>query len=409
MDDAETLEVDDGLSAEFVGGSSDAVRVWIHVSDPTRWIDPESVLDLEARRRTRTLYLPTTMIPMFPKPLSWGLFSLQCNGRPTPAFTISCIIRADGSLEPGSVEVTASMVKPSRQLTYDDADEILIECTPEEEPIIHALDTAASWRKKHRFSSGAVEFQFPEAKFTVLDERAELPDVNIEIKNYAESRSRQIIAEMMILAGETCARLGGSLGIPLPYRGQQSPLVPTDEEYSAVPPGLARSAILRSRMLRSSTIANGPQKHAGLGLEAYAQVTSPIRRYGDLLVHWQLKAALRGEELPFSTSRMADILEGMVTSGQSMTKLEREAHSYWVAQYFKRALLEDPGAVWRGTFLAWFKQDAGLAKVALDDLGLEMLVKLVTPATPGRSVLVKCSVAEPLTNTVRLEEAAAKL
>lgn len=57
IDDASTTEVDDGLSVEFLGEGR--ARLWVHIADPTRWIHPNQPLDLEARRRASTLYLPT--------------------------------------------------------------------------------------------------------------------------------------------------------------------------------------------------------------------------------------------------------------------------------------------------------------------------------------------------------------
>jgi exoribonuclease-2 len=63
IDDATTTEVDDGLSVEFLEGGR--VRLWVHVADPTRWIRPEVALDMEARRRGSTIYLPTGVVPSF--------------------------------------------------------------------------------------------------------------------------------------------------------------------------------------------------------------------------------------------------------------------------------------------------------------------------------------------------------
>lgn len=56
IDDASTTEVDDGLSVELLPGGRR--RLWVHVADPSRWVQPGSPLDLEARRRASTLYLP---------------------------------------------------------------------------------------------------------------------------------------------------------------------------------------------------------------------------------------------------------------------------------------------------------------------------------------------------------------
>lgn len=50
------------------------MQVWVHIADPSRWVAPGSPLAAEARGRTKTLYLPTGMIPMFPKSLAEGPF-----------------------------------------------------------------------------------------------------------------------------------------------------------------------------------------------------------------------------------------------------------------------------------------------------------------------------------------------
>lgn len=57
IDDAETTEIDDGLAVETLGDGR--VVLWVHISDPTRWVTPDHALAVEAARRTKTVYLPT--------------------------------------------------------------------------------------------------------------------------------------------------------------------------------------------------------------------------------------------------------------------------------------------------------------------------------------------------------------
>lgn len=82
---------------------------------------------------------------------------------------------------------------------------------------------------------------------------------------------------------------GQQAGLPLPYRSQARAAMPPAEELEAVPEGACRSVLMRSRMLRSLCTTEETLPHCGLGLPGYVQVTSPIRRYTDLLAHWQLK------------------------------------------------------------------------------------------------------------------------
>lgn len=402
IDDAETVEIDDGLSAEVLAGGG--VRVWIHVADPTRWLTPGDPLDLEARRRTRTLYLPTGLVPMFPVSLATGPFSLR-EGLPCCALTVSAIVESDGSVAPGSVKVTPSTIVPSRRLTYDLVDEVLEECSPNEEPTLHALATAAAARQEWRIAAGAVEILMPSPVVEVEDPEVEAPVVRISVEApQTASASRQLVAEMMIMAGEVCARLGAHMGVPLPYRGQPRPIFPSEDELQGTPEGPCRMVMLRSSMPRSVTTSDQPLPHAGLGLEAYAQVTSPIRRYGDLLAHWQLKAALRGDAPPLGVIELGELLAGVNAAGQQISKVERDAQAYWMAYYFKNAMQTNPHAMWRATVLGWFKLDAGLARVMLEDTGLETIMKITRPARAGTRLRVRCASADPLMGSYRLEE-----
>lgn len=84
--------------------------------------------------------------------------------------------------------------------------------------------------------------------------------------------------------------LAGAIhGLPLPYRGQAESPPLTQSELDTVPPGLCRALLIRSKLTRSVATVGSPMPHHSLGLAAYVQTTSPIRRYSDLLVHWQLK------------------------------------------------------------------------------------------------------------------------
>lgn len=435
IDDESTTEIDDGLSAEMVtyssskesnksregsGGTDNGtseesdeeewkgIKVWIHVADPTRWVQPHDALDSEARRRSKTLYLANGMIPMFPLSLATGPFSLR-QGAESCALSISCILDATtGAVVADSVQVNPSTIVPTVRLTYDMTDEILEECTADEEPAVHALHLAAKARRLYRAANGSVEIALPEPKMEVVNSNDSdfdfLPKVTMTAVNVEESLSRQLVAEMMILAGEVCARLGDHLQVPLPYRGQSDPVLPSQEELEAVPEGPCRMALLRGTMTRSITAADSPVRHAGLGLDAYTQVTSPIRRYGDLLAHWQLKAALRGDLPPFSLQMMTDVLSELGVTTQRVSRLERDAQSYWIAHYFKGAKAKDANASWDAMCLGWFKQEAGLARVLLEDLGLECLVKVARPASPGTRFKVKCSSADPLMGMYRLDE-----
>ena len=72
IDDASTTDIDDGISLERLPDGG--LRLWVHIADPSRWVAPGTPLAAEAQRRTKTLYLPTGNVPMFPKSLAEGPF-----------------------------------------------------------------------------------------------------------------------------------------------------------------------------------------------------------------------------------------------------------------------------------------------------------------------------------------------
>ncbi|KAL4425691.1 hypothetical protein ABPG75_009707 [Micractinium tetrahymenae] len=400
IDDTSTTEIDDGLSLERLPDGG--LKVWVHIADPSRWVPPASGLAQEAANRSKSLYLPTGVIPMFPKCLAEGPFSLRA-GTPTAAISVGAQLGEDGALLADSVEVVPSTVAPTRRLTYVDADGIYEHCSEEEERDLFQLLQVAEQRRQHRLASGATEILMPESCVSVEGAHTEEPEVTIEEECQHESPSRQMVAEMMVLAGEAVGELGRCLAVPLPYRGQAEPVLPGQEELEAVPPGPCQAVLLRQRMTRSVTTTAAPVRHAGLGLEAYVQFTSPIRRYGDLLAHWQLKAALRGEQPPLGTDELADVMDSVTATQQRLSKLERETKSYWVAEYFRQIAEAVPRATWGATFLCWLKQDVGLGRVLLNRLGLETVVRFNSPVQPGDELFLRCSQTDVRMGMWRLE------
>jgi exoribonuclease II len=277
IDDESTQEIDDGLSIEILEDGQE--RLWIHIADPTRLVRPGGELDLEARRRSTTLYLPTGMIPMFPPELATGPMSLV-QGKVCPTLSFGVILDETGRVQ--DYQIHASLVKPTYRLTYEDVDEML-ELGVQAEPEIAAIATWAQRRQAWRITQGAISIHMPESVIKVKNE----DEITIDVLE--DSLARQLVAEMMILTGEVAGRYGQAHQIPLPYRGQPQPELPSEEELMQLPAGPVRFCAMR-RCMPKSEMSITPIRHAGLGLEIYTQVTSPIRRYTDLLAHFQIKA-----------------------------------------------------------------------------------------------------------------------
>ncbi|WP_017315694.1 ribonuclease catalytic domain-containing protein [Mastigocladopsis repens] len=386
IDDESTTEIDDGLSWELLPNGKE--QLWVHIADPTRWLMPEDELDLEARKRGSTVYLPTGMVPMFPEVLATGPMSLV-QGKVCYALSFGIVLDDTGAVEDYSIH--PSFIKPTYRLTYEDVDEML-DLGVQAESEIAAIANWAQRRKAWRYAQGAISINMPEAMIKVKGD-----DINIEILE--DSKARQLVAEMMIVAGEVAARYGQKHNIPLPFRGQPQPELPPEQELLQLPAGFVRACAMR-RCMPKSEMSITPVRHSGLGLDTYTQATSPIRRYSDLLTHFQLKAHLRGEVLPFSAEQLKEVMMTVSSITQEVTMVERQTNRYWALEYLRRY----PEQVWEVTVLMWLREDSGLALILLEDLGLQLPMFFKRSVKLGEQLLVKVFHADPHKDVIQFQE-----
>ena len=184
IDDPWTDTPDDAVSYEPETG-----RLWVHVADAAALVAPDSPLDLEARARATSLYLPEAVVPMLPEAatpvLGLGL------GEVSPALSFALTVNADGELT--EVEVVPSLVHVSR-LSYEEAEARLAE-----EPFrtIYALGLASEARRQR---DGTLRVDMPEVSVQVRDGE-------VTIRTIPPLRSRDLVQCAMILAGEAAARV----------------------------------------------------------------------------------------------------------------------------------------------------------------------------------------------------------
>ncbi|MGB7440770.1 MAG: ribonuclease R family protein [Coleofasciculaceae cyanobacterium] len=387
IDDESTEEIDDGLSLDKLADGRD--RLWIHIADPTHLVRPGDELDQEARRRGTTVYLPTGIVPMFPTELATGPMSLV-QGKICRALSFAVVLDETGGIEEYSIN--ASLIKPTYRLTYEDVDEML-ELGIGAEPEITAIANWAKQRKSWRSSQGAISIHMPESVIKVCNE----DDITIDVLE--DSLARQLVAEMMILTGEVAGRYGQTHQIPLPFRGQPQPEIPPEEELMQLPPGPVRFCEVRRHMPRSE-MSIAPVRHASLGLETYTQATSPIRRYTDLLTHFQLKAHLRGEELPFGAQQLQETMQSVMTTAYEATLVERQTNRYWSLEYLRR----HPEEAWHALVLRWLREHDNLGLILLEDLGMELVMRFQRQVALGDRLKVQVSHVDPRQDVIQFRE-----
>ncbi|WP_276742374.1 exoribonuclease II [Pantoea septica] len=320
IDSASTEDMDDALYVEE--NADGTLRLTIAIADPTAYVPEGSELDKLAAQRAFTNYLPGFNIPMLPRELSDDVCSLRPNVR-RPALACRVTVAQDGSLG-DDVHFFAAWIESKAKLVYDQVSDWLEnsgEWQPQSEAIaqqirlLHRICLARSeWRQNH-----ALVFKDrPDYRF-VLGEKGEVLDIVAEPRRIAN----RMVEEAMILANVCAGKvLREKLGFGV-YNVHTGFDATNAEQAAAV---LASHGVnvdaaaittlegfrqlrrqldaqptqyLDSRIRRFQSfaeISTEPGPHFGLGLEAYATWTSPIRKSGDMINHRLLKAIIRGEQ-----------------------------------------------------------------------------------------------------------------
>jgi exoribonuclease-2 len=332
----------------------DGRSVWVHVADPASAILPNAPADLEALARGSTLYIPELTVPMLADE-ALERFGLGLSAT-SPALSFRIDVADDGSVS--AVEAMASTVRV-RRCSYGEADTIM---DAGEAPDLAALAELAARRKSRRLANGAVEIEIPEVRIAVEGE-GQRREVRIEA--LPENRSSALVRELMLLAGEAVARWAFERNLAFPFYGQEAP---ADMGSREAHDGLA-AQFARRRLMRGGMWGPTPSSHRGLGLPFYAQVTSPLRRYQDLLGHMQLRAFLAGR--PCMDADEISRRCALAQAASSATRqAERASDAHWTLAY----LAGRPD--WTGEGIIVGSAGPGTWQTYISELGLETKLRL---------------------------------
>jgi exoribonuclease-2 len=95
--------------------------------------------------------------------------------------------------------------------------------------------------------------------------------------------------------------------------------------------------------MRKRSVGITPAPHAGLGLSFYSQVTSPLRRYGDLIAHQQLRAFIDGRRILDKDEMLERVAAGDAAS-LAARKASRLSETHWKLVY----LMQNPEQTYKG-------------------------------------------------------------
>jgi exoribonuclease-2 len=350
IDDITTTEIDDAFSVRPL--AQGGWEVGVHIAAPALGIAPGSELDLEAGRRLSTVYMPGNKITMLP-PAAVEQFSLA-QGREAPAVSLYLDLGPDLKLR--ATRTAVERVRIASNLRHDALEQ--------------QFNEAAIAESRQDFPYGA-ELKLLYEIASVLEVARGKPEVargvNLDYSFYVEGdrvriveRRRgspvdKVVSELMILVNSEWGRQLADAGVAAIYRAQSNGKV------------------------RMSTV---PAGHQGLGVAYYTWISSPLRRYVDLVNQRQLIAWVRSEPPPYApkSERLLTAMRDFEQAYEAYAEFQRGMERYWCLRW----LLQE-----RVTSTSAEIMRENLAKIG--DLPLIGRIHGLPPIAPGTRVEVEVS------------------
>ncbi len=255
------------------------------------------------------------------------------------------------------------------------------------------LLACADARRQHRVEQGAYVLSQPDV----------FPSVNagtgaITFKRHSPAAAPgRLVAELMIAANAAAAQFCESRRIPMPFRGQRSlrPGPPPPAPDAPYDPLRSQEII---RCLDRTTVDTRPHPHTGLGLDAYVQVTSPVRRYVDLLGHRQLKAALTDAAPPYRSGALLRRCRECQQRAGEARQIETWARTYFLLKHLR----DNVGAELHAVAL---RRLDDRVLVELTEFAHRTAFRPSRPVTMGEQLLLEVVDATPRDGRLELREA----
>ncbi|WP_308366985.1 MULTISPECIES: VacB/RNase II family 3'-5' exoribonuclease [unclassified Microbulbifer] len=388
IDAESTLDMDDALAVtERDGGWT----LHIAVADPSSLIEAGSPLDREAFKRAHSQYLPGETLPMLPPDLCENLFSLV-EGELRPALVLHIDIDSDGALGESRYEFAA--IRSRHKLSYDQVSRFIggdDSAAPEaQHQSLRSLAAMGEARAAYRAGHSLMMEDRPDYEILLNDQR-KIERIEKRERNVAQRMVEEAMLAANICMGRELATLGrGCFSVHLGFRDERmgevksllkEPLPEYAEKdlhklenYLALvkhleahqEPAMQNLLAVLKRMLRPGQLSNSAAPHLGLGLEAYATVTSPIRKYNDLHNHRILRAAAEDRQPETLSDEQIEALQQSLVNGRQANR----ALEQWLYSQFMQNKV---GQTFSGRIT--LVNGAGLG-VRLDDNGIDGFVRL---------------------------------
>ncbi len=330
IDSSTTRDIDDAFALRE---TDDGWILTVALAGPSLFWPFGSDLDGLVLERGSSLYLPEMTCHMLPECLGTDVFSLLA-GRDRPSCLFDVTIAKDGTIH--DVRPYTGRVRLSANLTYEDCEAVLDGTAADDNPALpyrellaKALEIA-TLRREARIRDGAVVMDRPEPHIELSGTGNETtvclttgPDTQ---------KSQLIVSEAMIAACAAGAAWARDRDIPLLFRTQN---VALPRDFAGIWSAPERLAEIMHALL-PSILETQAKPHAALGCAAYAPLTSPLRRYADLINLAQIARYAADGTMLFSADDVAGILGRLGPALEQVGSVQRMRPRYWKLLYFQQ-------------------------------------------------------------------------
>ena len=400
IDSATTRDVDDAF---YIAAEGEGWALTLMLACPSLFWNFGGPLDKIVLHRGTSIYLPEGDCHMLPEVLGTEAYSLLA-GQVRPALRVLVHVAADGTL--GGCEISVVQNTLAANLTYVDSQAVLDaqaagEALPQNAaaPFAEQLRMGlamARQRQTARIADGAVIMDRPDPVIRLEGEGA---DVRVEVGlDYQAADAQMLVAEMMILASAAVAQWAAEHGVAMLHRVQD---VVLPREYAGIwtsPQDMTR--IMRA--LTPSGLEVQARPHAALGLARYTPVTSPLRRYPDLVNEEQLVHYFRTGQPRWTEAELVDLLNVLSPALDAAGQVQRFRPRYWKLLFFRQ---KGDKVWWNGVIT---EENDAFVTVSLPEQGMFVRGKrrmFDERAHPGLAVDVRIGKVQPLYNEIMILEA----
>ncbi len=391
IDGPTTKDIDDAF---YIEPLEDGYNLLVALAFPALAWPFGSAFDKKILHRASSLYLPEATFHMLPESLGIGAYSLF-EKEERPAFYLR--IKLDKSGQVKEVTPGTSRVRLAANLRYGEVQSAL-EGEEGDNPYLPQLRLAhelAQTREKARIEAGAVIMQRPDPSVRLEGEGNDIKvDILLE-ESYPDAQ--RLVSEMMVLSSSALADWAAVRDIPLIHRTQN---ITIPKEYA----GIWSEAEDLARVIRAlvpSVLEIEGKPHAALAQGKYAPVTSPLRRYADLINEAQIFNYMVSGKVRWDKNELEQLLFYLLPSLESVSQTQKFRPRYWKLLYFR----QHGDREWWPAVIT--EENENFVNIALPEKGIFVRGRrnqFDERAHPGMKIRVRLGKVNPLYNEIHIME-----